>query len=492
MSELTKPTLADICTDVSYGYTESATKNPVGPKFLRITDIQGGVVDWQSVPYCPIDEAIIDKYLLDVGDIVVARTGNSTGENYAFSGNERAVFASYLIRFRVDDTKANPFFIWYQMRSSKWWSFVAGARGGSAQAGANAKTLGRFELDLLPREEQDRIADQLTTLNRKIALNNQINQTLEQIAQAIFKNWFVDFEPVKAKQHIRALGGNDEQTERAAQAVIAGAVNLDIITAATDLSSLDQQLVEALSEKLACQTDAQREQLATTASHFPEQLVDSELGPIPEGWDRVTIADVCDFQNGYAFKSKEMTTESKNANKIFKMGNIRKGGGLNRKGSKDYYCKEKCEGLDRYLVKKGDLLMCMTDMKNNVALLGHTALMDAEDEFILNQRVGLIRSKNREVVNFPFLNILTNSKNFIEDLRSRANSGVQVNLSTKEINNTQFLLPTTDVHESFDRLCVRTSEKGFELGRQSEKLENLRDLMLPKLLSGELEAARAA
>ena len=74
----------------------------------------------------------------------------------------------------------------------------------------------------------------------------------------------------------------------------------------------------------------------------------------------------------------------------------------------------------------------------------------------------------------------------------RANSGVQVNLSTSEIKNTRFVLPTANVHESFNRLCGYLTEKSFSLGSQSGNLEHLRDLILPKLLSGELEIAEAA
>src|SRR5690606_28793985 len=117
--------LAEISTDVSYGYTESASGEKVGPHFLRITDIQNGVVDWSSVPYCPITEENHEKYRLVDGDIVVARTGNSTGEYFLFQGNEDAVFASYLIRFRVDREKADPKFVWYNLRSHDWWSFIS-------------------------------------------------------------------------------------------------------------------------------------------------------------------------------------------------------------------------------------------------------------------------------------------------------------------------------------------------------------------------------
>ena len=118
-SEWEEVTLAELSSSVSYGYTESASSEKVGPHFLRITDIQNGVVDWNTVPYCPISEKEHKKYKLFKGDVVVARTGNSTGENYIFEGDTDAVFASYLIRFRIDPSKSIPKFVWYTMRSYK-------------------------------------------------------------------------------------------------------------------------------------------------------------------------------------------------------------------------------------------------------------------------------------------------------------------------------------------------------------------------------------
>lgn len=188
--------LGAISVDVSYGYTESASEKRVGPHFLRITDIQNGVVDWRSVPFCPITEKNHKKHKLYPGDIVVARTGNSTGENYLFKGGQDAVYASYLIRFKVSPEIANPRFVWYSMRSPSWWGFVNSSKTGSAQAGANAKVLGGFPLLLPPLSEQCAIAHVLGTLDDKIELNRKMNETLEAMAQAIFKSWFVDFDPV--------------------------------------------------------------------------------------------------------------------------------------------------------------------------------------------------------------------------------------------------------------------------------------------------------
>lgn len=272
-------------------------------------------------------------------------------------------------------------------------------------------------------------------INQQIELNNQIDETLESMAKAIFKEWFVDFGPVKAKAEGKKTFGMDDET----------------------------------------------------AALFPDSFEESELGQTPKDWKVTTIDDVCIFQNGYAFKSNLMTTNSEDAKRIFKMGNIVKGGGFNADGSDDYYPNSETQGLDRYLAQKGDLLMCMTDMKNNVALLGNTALMPVSDKYLINQRVGLLRTKNLHKVNYPFLFLLTNEPIFLEELRSRANSGVQVNLSTEEIKKSKFILPSEAIHKSFDKLILPFYEKIESNRIENEHLKNTRDLLLPKLISGEIQ-----
>ena len=93
-------TLGDISSRQQYGYTESASNEKVGPKFLRITDIQNDFISWNKVPYCPISDEDFTKYKLQVGDVVIARTGNSTGATATIKDKINAVFASYLIRFQ--------------------------------------------------------------------------------------------------------------------------------------------------------------------------------------------------------------------------------------------------------------------------------------------------------------------------------------------------------------------------------------------------------
>ena len=93
-------TIKNRASNIQYGFTQSATKKPVGPHFLRITDISGRRIDWASVPFCQTTDEEREKYRIVDGDIFIARTGASTGENIYVVDPPPAVFASYLIRIQ--------------------------------------------------------------------------------------------------------------------------------------------------------------------------------------------------------------------------------------------------------------------------------------------------------------------------------------------------------------------------------------------------------
>ncbi len=210
-------TLRDISTDIIYGYTESANRQPVGPKFLRITDIVSSKIDWGTVPYCPIDNALKQKYKLQIGDIVIARTGATTGYNAIIKESIDAVFASYLIRFRINRQIANPFYIGYLLKTYEWIGFVENIIGGSAQPGANAQQFADFEFQLPSITEQTEVVSILTSLNDKIDLLQRQNKTLEQLAETLFRQWFVeeaseDWEKSNLFDAIQLIGGGTPKT----------------------------------------------------------------------------------------------------------------------------------------------------------------------------------------------------------------------------------------------------------------------------------------
>lgn len=217
------------------------------------------------------------------------------------------------------------------------------------------------------------------------------------------------------------------------------------------------------------------------------EFVESDIGLIPKGWSIGILSDIVEFSNGYGFDSKKMLDKNENETfSVFKMGNINIGGGINKSKTKSWMKKEDCEGLDKFIAKKGDILMCMTDMKNSGnPLLGHTALIDKDNEFVINQRVGILRCTKG--ISYEYVYTLSNLDFFISDLRSRANSGVQVNLTTTGICNTQILIPDKDCIDKFNKIAKPLYEKKFNVMQQNETLEQLRDTLLPKLMNGEID-----
>jgi type I restriction enzyme S subunit len=241
-SEWIECTLADACASIDYGLTASASATSAGPKFLRITDIVSGSVDWKSVPHVDADAATAKKYSLAAGDIVLARTGASTGASAYVKDPPASVFASYLVRLKARPEFDSRFLAYY-LKSEPFQQFIRGVIGDkSAQPNASASTMTKAPLRA-PRDlpEQRRIAHILGTLDDKIELNRRMNETLEAMARALFKSWFVDFDPVRAKAEGRDPG-------------------------------LPPHLADL----------------------FPSRLVDSEFGEIPEGWGIGPIEAICE------------------------------------------------------------------------------------------------------------------------------------------------------------------------------------------------------
>lgn len=234
--------LADACSSIDYGLTASAADHANGPKFLRITDIVTGLIDWKTVPHVPVDDDTFAKYKLYDGDIVLARTGASTGTSAYVKSPPSAVFASYLVRLQAR-SEFDARFLAYYLKSDSFWTFIRGVLGDkSAQPNASASTMTSVILRA-PRDKNDQraIAHILGTLDDKIELNRRMSETLEAMARALFKSWFVDFDPVRAK------------------------CKGDRPVAPTAIADL-----------------------------FPDRLVESELGEIPEGWGVGVLGDVAE------------------------------------------------------------------------------------------------------------------------------------------------------------------------------------------------------
>lgn len=311
--------------------------------------------------------------------------------------------------FRAKNNYSSDY-IYYTLANDTFFNYAMKTSKGTKMPRGDKKSIMDYDITLLDTNTQIKATAVLKRIDAKIDLNNKINNNLEQQAQAIFKSWFIDFEPFN--------------------------------------------------------------------------------GTMPSDWEIVPLEKIADFQNGYAFKSKELLNEpSSDCYQVFKQGHIARGGGFIPDGTKSWYPKRLASKLEKFVLKKGDILMAMTDMKDNVAILGNTAIMPLDNEYIVNQRVGHLRANGYKGVTYPFIYLLTNSTDFLVDLRSRANSGVQVNLSSSEIKASQTVLPSEEVNNAFSEITLPMFEIIINNQLENHRLTQLRDTLLPKLMSGELDVS---
>lgn len=306
----------------------------------------------------------------------------------------------------IPNESVNPLFLYYLLKYNK--EKIESVGSGTTFKEVSAATMRKIEV-FIPIElsVQDKIAKILDSIDSMVENNININNNVQQQAQALFKSWFIDFEPFE--------------------------------------------------------------------------------GTMPSDWEVASLEKIVDFQNGYAFKSKELLTSPvPNCYQVFKQGHIARGGGFIIDGTKSWYPREFASKLERFVLKKGDILMAMTDMKDNVAILGNTAIMPLDNEYIVNQRVGHLRPNGYKGTTYPFVFLLTNSTDFLVDLRSRANSGVQVNLSSSEIKASQFILPSEKINMAFSAITLPMFDSIINKQVENQRLTQLRDILLQRLMSGQL------
>ena len=444
-SEWVHCTLADACSAINYGLTASASNDAAGPKFLRITDIVSGQLDWNTVPHVVADKDSIAKYRLYDGDIVIARTGASTGTSLYIKTPPRAVFASYLVRLQAKPD-FNARFLAYYLKSKEFGEFIRGVLGDkSAQPNASASTMTAVPLSA-PRDrtEQRAIAHVLGTLDDKIELNRRMNQTLEEMARALFKSWFVDFDPVRAKATLKhhhttlPQGGSDWSVERAR----------------AYLDSMDPNI----------------------AALFPDSFVDSELGPIPEGWEVNRLGNLCKKpEYGYTASAKNETVGPK----FLRITDINKKAWLEWESVP--YCEISGDDFHKYRLIEGDILIA------RMADPGHGCVIEEGQQAVFASY--LIRFRPVQKRYARLLQYWLRSDAYWELVRERGGGTTRVSLNAKVLSEFSLTVPTCHLIDAFakqvDSLRVGVVANSIE----SRALTALRDTLLPKLLSGKMRVS---
>ena len=243
-----------------------------GHPIIKIKNIQDGKVTIKESQFIPkhLTGKKLEKFKLENGDILIAMTGQGSvgrvGKLY-ISTTETPYLNQRVGKFLVDEENLNKEYLYYVLSCKAYENYLFAAGSGSGQPNLSPALIKAVEIPYPPYKSQCYIGKILSDLDEKIHLNNQINQTLESIAQTIFKSWFIDFEPVRAKIIAKQEG---KDTELAAMCAISGKSEVEL-----------QQMAE---DDLA--------ELRATASLFPDELVESELGEVPKGWSITKVDDI--------------------------------------------------------------------------------------------------------------------------------------------------------------------------------------------------------
>lgn len=194
MSKYPSIPLAEIAEQGQYGLNAAAMKEGKGIRFIRITDIDDyGELRNEGVAYVSKQTDRLDKYLLSNDDLLIARSGATAGKSLLFRGiNESAVFAGYLIRFKLNRQIVLPDFIYFYLKSPEYWNYIRSTQRVAAQPNINAKELGAIKIPLPPLAEQRRIVDILSHAEGIVRLRREAQKKAAEIIPALFLDMFGD------------------------------------------------------------------------------------------------------------------------------------------------------------------------------------------------------------------------------------------------------------------------------------------------------------
>lgn len=329
-------TVQELAENIQYGYTERANDEPIGPKFLRITDIQNGKVDWSTVPYCKCSDNDLERFRLASGDIVFARTGATTGKSFLIADPPKAVFASYLIRLRLRESVNRKYFAYF-LDSPNYWSQIMQVRKGSAQPGVNASILAEVNVPLAPLPIQEDIVTKIegllgqsrtarTALTRVPVLMAQFRRA---VLASAFRGELVEPDP------------NDEPT-----------------------TSLLERIHEA------------REQ--SGHKKVVESIDTLDLPELPKGWEWVAIEQIGDVSGGLTKNSKRSALPKKLS--YLRVANVYSNE-LDLSDVQEIGIQE--SELVRVKLEKGDLLV--VEGNGSIEQIGRAAVWDGSIEPCVHQ-----------------------------------------------------------------------------------------------------------
>ncbi len=381
------------------------------------------------------DAKRLSRYLVRRGDIVYSRRGDVERRALVRSHEDGWLCGTGCLRVRLGETGVDPHYASYYLGHPSVREWIVRHAHGATMPNLNTSILSACPLLVPPQREQRAIARVLGTLDDKIEVNAKMSETLEEIARTIFKWWFVDFGPVRAKAEGR-----------------------------------DPGLPKSLSDL------------------FPSRFVQSELGSIPEGWSVRSLGEVSDCVRGRAYKSSQLD-DSPTA--LVTLKSFRRQGGYRAEGLKPYTGPFKPEQV----VTPGEVVVACTDVTQAADVVGRPAIVERNPLFeslVASLDVLVVRPRASSF-KASYLYALLSDESFVSHAYAYTSGTTVLHLDRKCVPAYHFVSPSDEVLSAFTDIVDLVRERTASIREENQTLSAMRDSLLPKLISGEvrLDSMRA-
>ena len=340
-----------------------------------------------------------------IGYIAIAKNELSTNQGFKsliMKDGNIPEFFYYLLKYNMDSIK--------------------NLGNGTTFMEVNSTSLKKLELNIPPLEEQKKIASILSSLDDKIELNNRMNKILEEMAQTIFKEWFVNFNfPSEEGKPYKDSGG---------------------------------------------------------------KMIESELGAIPEGWEITNLEEICNIYSGYSYSSKDLSSSS---DAMVTIKNFERNGGFKLDGFKEIIISDKVK--ENHYANLYDVIVAHTDITQKADIIGNPILLLSKGKYnnlIISMDLVKVTLKNNDISNTVLYNILSNI-NFKNHCLSYSSGTTVLHLSKKALPSYKLAYPNSKLLKKLSNILEPIYKKISIIYEENQKLDSIRDTLLPKLMSGEIK-----
>lgn len=407
MKELKRASMAEICALVTDGTHDSPKLQDSGVPFIKGKNISGGIVDFTTCDFITEEDHLeaCRRVKPKRGDVLFSNIG-SVGDT-ALVNDDREFSIKNVALFRPDTEVVDPAYFYYLVLSPDFRANVMNVRSGSAQPFISLANLRAFEVNYISYlPTQRRIAGILSAYDELIANNQRRIAILEEMARALYREWFVRYN---------------------APGVVMG-----------------------------------------------------EDG-VPEGWEVRRLREVAQVHRGRSYRSDDLADEG--GLPFLNLKCMDREGGFRRTGIKCYTGEFK----EHHIVRKGDIIMAVTDMTQERAIVARAAWVPTLEQDFGVMSMDLVRIEPKGELSKVFLYCFLRYSGFPDEVKQHANGANVLHLSPDRITDYPIVLPTVEVMNKFEQAVVGMLELKDTLENQSANLRCTRDLLLPRLMSGRVE-----